>query len=283
MLIMVVTLIIIFRFADIRKKELLPHPQVKQNSEISLPDTSFLPRPFDFDPNTVSFDDLLKLGLSAKQANTLINYRNSGAVFKIPDDFRKVYGISKSRQDSLVPYIVIQKRKTPSVAEKPEAGRKDYAVEERKIEKPAESRKELFIPVELNSADSARIVSVPGIGKVLGPRIIKYRSLLGGFHTVMQLSEVYGLDSADIQDMLPYIIIDTTLINKKDINSAGYSELLRHPYLTEKNTRDILNYRQYAGRISSLKELLRNRILSKQESSKLEKYFYVRDTANIDR
>ncbi len=282
-LIMLLTLIIIFRFADIRNKEVLLSPQIKEESEISLPDTSCLSEPFEFDPNTVSFDELLELGLTAKQSNTLISYRNSGAVFNSPGDFRKVYGITKSRQDSLIPYIVIQQRKQALVAGKPEAVRKTYREEERKIEIPAERKEELFIPVELNSADSARIVLVPGIGKVLGPRIIKYRSLLGGFYKVMQLSEVYGLDSAEIQDMLPYIILDTSLIIKKDLNLAGYAELLRHPYLTEQNTRDIFNYRQYAGRISSLKDLLRNRILSKEEIAKLEKYFYVRDTAIIDR
>ena len=41
--------------------------------------------------------------------------------------------------------------------------------------------------VELNSADSTTLRRVPGIGPVFASRIVRFRSLLGGFYTVSQL------------------------------------------------------------------------------------------------
>jgi len=61
----------------------------------------------DFDPNTAGKDELICLGLSPKQAQTLINYRNSGAVFTEAEDLRSVYGIGTDLQDMLIPYVKI--------------------------------------------------------------------------------------------------------------------------------------------------------------------------------
>ncbi len=276
-LIIVVAAIIVFRMLAIRKDDAGAEDSAYVISDSAFIDTTTVYPLFEFDPNTVSYENLLKLGLSGKQANTLVNYRESGAVFFKPDDFRKVYGISRGRQDSLIPYIVINRRNT--IKEENVVSN----INKTEPEKPyAGKREELFLPVEINSADSTQLISLPGIGEVLGPRIVKYRTLLGGFCNIMQLSEVYGLDSACVEAMRVYISLDTALITKINLNSADYSELIRHPYITKKNTEDILNYRKYAGHISSLKELLRNNILSKGEIDKLNVYFSACDSVIID-
>ncbi len=66
-----------------------------------------LPEPFVFDPNAASYDELLRLGLTERQAATLVNYRNSGARFRRPEDIRRVYGIDSAAAARLIPYIVI--------------------------------------------------------------------------------------------------------------------------------------------------------------------------------
>lgn len=275
-LIIVVVTIIVFRLLDIRKDDPGTEESFLEVFDSAFVDTTVYPL-FEFDPNTVSYENLLKLGLSGKQANTLVHYRESGAVFFKPDDFRKVYGIPLGRQDSLIPYIVINRRNTIK------EGNVVSNINKTEPEKSyAGKREELFIQVEINSADTTQMISIPGIGEVLGPRIVKYRALLGGFHNIMQLSEVYGLDSADVEAMRVYISLDTALIKKINLNSANYSELIRHPYITKKNTEDILNYRKNAGHISSLKDLRRNNILSKEEIDKLNVYFYACDSVIID-
>ncbi len=66
-----------------------------------------LPEPFSFDPNSASYDELLQLGLTGRQAATLVSYRNSGARFRRPGDIRRVYGIDSAAAARLIPYIVI--------------------------------------------------------------------------------------------------------------------------------------------------------------------------------
>ena len=49
-----------------------------------------------FDPNTASFDDLRRLGLTKHEAVSLLKYRAAGKVFRIPEDLTLCYGISDS-------------------------------------------------------------------------------------------------------------------------------------------------------------------------------------------
>ena len=69
-----------------------------------LNDTSAL---FHFDPNSASFDTLTLLGLSDKQAGTIINYRSKGGKFRQPGDIKKIFGIDKATAATLIPYIII--------------------------------------------------------------------------------------------------------------------------------------------------------------------------------
>jgi DNA uptake protein ComE-like DNA-binding protein len=67
---------------------------------------------FFFDPNTLSEDGFTQLGLSQKVIHTLINYRNKGGYFKTPEDIRKIYGLSKTDSDRLIPYVRITSANT---------------------------------------------------------------------------------------------------------------------------------------------------------------------------
>ena len=66
-----------------------------------------IPEPFIFDPNVVTYDELLQLGLTERQAATLIRYRGSGACFRRPEDIGRVYGIDSADAARLIPYIII--------------------------------------------------------------------------------------------------------------------------------------------------------------------------------
>ena len=49
---------------------------------------------FQFDPNTVSLEELVRLGFSPKQAQVILNYRQAGAVFRVKSDFARCYTVS---------------------------------------------------------------------------------------------------------------------------------------------------------------------------------------------
>lgn len=67
--------------------------------------------------------------------------------------------------------------------------------------------------VELNSADTTALKMVPGIGSVFAKRIIKYRDLLGGFYSVEQLGEVYGIDEERYEAMKSWFSVDPSVIS----------------------------------------------------------------------
>ena len=128
-------------------------------------------------------------------------------------------------------------------------------------------------PIDINRADSAQLLLLPGIGPVFAGRIVKYRNLLGGFTSVEQLGEVYGLTLEKLEIIRDRIDIDTSAIRKIQLNSASFRELLRHPYLEFEHVKALVGYRDFKGYITSLKELQINQILPDSTLNRIDGYF----------
>lgn len=109
--------------------------------------------------------------------------------------------------------------------------------------------------VELNSADTTILKKVPGIGSTFARRIVKYRELLGGFHHVGQLAEVYGIDEERYSALAPWFVVDTLRIRRLDVNALPASELRRHPYLDFRQAKTIEQLRKQKGRLSGWENL----------------------------
>ena len=258
-----------------------------------------------FDPNTAGRDILLGLGLSERQAQTLINYRSTGARFRDPGDFRKIYGIDKDLQDRLLPYILIKDLPRQAAGSsdvqaggiKPGAGNLSLiAADNNNANHPGASEadspahKNTNTPagdsgtygtgapptLDINHADSADFENLPGIGPVLAARIIKYRELLGYYYHQQQLSEVYGLSREVIGMNSSLFSCDSMMVKKININTADYRELLRHPYLSRGQVEAISTYRRLSGKFSDISELVRNRILNEEEAKQVEPYLEFR-------
>lgn len=228
-----------------------------------VPDTIFT-----FDPNTATYDDFLCLGLSERISANIVKYRKSGGTFKTPADFSKIYGITDSVYAALLPYIKITavakpapktKRVSTSKSAKPETKKSRY--------QPAE------LPVvELNTADSAQLDALRGIGPVLAKRIITYREMLGGFHTVEQLREIRNLSAETYADLYIQFTIDSSKIRKIDLNNFEYKELKRHPYMPVAQLNSIMNYRRLMGRFKSVDELLKHKLVDTLTYQKISPY-----------
>jgi len=139
-----------------------------------------------------------------------------------------------------------------------------------------EAGDEQFHLIDINRADSILLLPLPGIGPVFAGRIIKYRRLLGGFVSVDQLAEVYGLPTETIRRIRNRILIDSSAIQKIHVDSATFGELLRHPYLDYKEVKALVEYRDFMGKVSSLKELETNQILSDTTLKRIHGYFDLR-------
>ncbi|MDH6344909.1 MULTISPECIES: helix-hairpin-helix domain-containing protein [unclassified Parabacteroides] len=126
--------------------------------------------------------------------------------------------------------------------------------------------------VELNTADTTVLKKVPGIGSVFASRIVKYRDLLGGFYSVSQLQEVYGMDEERYQALQGWFHADTSFIAKIPINKASCEWLPKHPYLNYKQARAICRLRKQKGRLSGWENLLLLEEFNKIERIRLEAY-----------
>jgi DNA uptake protein ComE-like DNA-binding protein len=150
---------------------------------------------FFFDPNTLTEDGFVKLGLSQKTIHTLINYRNKGGYFKKAEDIRKIYGLPQADADRLIPYIRI-------------APGKNQKEDEKKYERPnATHQSNQYKKININTATADDWNAFPGIGDVIANRIIKFRTSIGGFKSVDQVGKTYGLSDSVYQFMKPYLYL----------------------------------------------------------------------------
>jgi competence ComEA-like helix-hairpin-helix protein len=108
--------------------------------------------------------------------------------------------------------------------------------------------------LDLASADSAQLVSLRGIGPALASRIIHYRESLGGFYSIDQLKEVYGITDSTFEIIQSQITLSDTSLRKIHPDQDSLGVLSAHPYLRYKIARAIVNYRRQHG-IHSLSEL----------------------------
>ena len=150
-------------------------------------------------------------------------------------------------------------------------------IQEKKI--PAGSRNYKPVKVrqpvkalDINSCDSASLEALPGLGPVLSARIIKYRKLLGGFATVEQLREVYGLSEETYNLVSGMLMADPADVIKISINDADYKKLIRMPYFERYEVAAILKYRELKGKVSGVEELVENKLISAKTASKVKPY-----------
>ena len=124
---------------------------------------------------------------------------------------------------------------------------------------PAYPRAEKFSPgtvVELNSADTTILKKVPGIGSAFANRIVRYRELLGGYHAVQQLAEVYGIDEERYAAFEPWFTIDDSFIHKLTVNTLPQDSLSRHPYISYRQARAIVQLRIQKKQLSGWENLV---------------------------
>ncbi len=127
--------------------------------------------------------------------------------------------------------------------------------------------------IELNSADTLELQKIPGIGSSFSRRIVKYRSLLGGFFSVTQLAEVYGIDEDRYNQLHSWFRIDTALITPLYVNQADFRTMLRHPYLNKQQTIALQNHIKRNGRLNGWMDIRLLEEFSVTDFERLRHYF----------
>jgi len=215
-------------------------------------------RLFKFDPNTLDQAGWEALGLSPKQASSIINYRNKGGKFRKAQDVKRMYTISPAVYERLLPYIEIAPS-TDGYSKYTDGAKKQY------------QKKEALI-VDVNLADSAQLDEIKGVGPAFAMRILKYRARLGGFHNKTQLMEVYGLDSIKFREIESQITISSSNLKKINVNTCTFDDLKGNPYLSFKQINAIIQYRKQHGQYSGIEDLRKVAILNPQVMEKIIPY-----------
>ena len=216
---------------------------------------NFTPQKFRID--TVSSAYLTRWGFSPKQADVVIRYRDASGGISSAEQFRRCYVVSEEMAERIIPYIIFSESGSESA---------DTA----RVEEPsAPAEKSL---VDINTADSVTLVAVDGIGAKSASEIIRYRKLLGGYHSVEQLTELKCITESNYEKILQQICCDSFVISKIDINFAGPKELERHPYVSAQALRRIIKHQKLKGGWSRIEEMTEDNILSEDEAKRLAPY-----------
>ena len=126
--------------------------------------------------------------------------------------------------------------------------------------------------IEFTEADSILLQIVPGIGRGLSGRIIKYRESLGGFYSKNQLNEIYGLKPETIEEIWNYFDFNSSITQKLQINSFDTNQLSAHPYVSYGEAKVIIAYRNQHGRFNSALDLKNINIFKEEWISRIEPY-----------
>jgi competence protein ComEA len=201
---------------------------------------------FHFDPNKITYEEMLSLGFKKYVAENIISYREKGGIFKKSTDLAKIYGLDSQLFIRVEPYIFFVRDTEPIVPK-----------------------------IEINTADSIKLQQVKGIGPVLASRIFKFREQLGGFYDLEQLKEVYKLSEETYQTIIPQLDILTTDVRKININFVDINQLKAHPYCNYSNARKIIDHRSKNGRFESVEDILEKLIVDTVTYNRLVPYLSI--------
>lgn len=207
-----------------------PHPPeiLKVREKLEPPRESFR-----FNPNTVSVEDLRRLGFSQKQAQSILNYRAKGGRFHRKEDFAKSYVVADSVYARLEPYIEIPR-------------------------------------LDINTADSTALVALPGIGPFFARKIIEYRERLKGYSSTGQLMEIWNFDREKYDKIADLVFCSKP--EPFGLWTLPEADLARHPHISKAEAHSIVLYREHQPRETwTLEGLHKAGILSEDHFTGLQR------------
>lgn len=205
---------------------------------------------FNFDPNGLPMEQWTALGLSERQAAAILRYEERGGRFRTKADLARMRVVDPELFARWEPFILLPDSiEISAVGERwrfAEPGRwRDTSARHF----PGSPERPERVVVEVNTADSSRLVQVRGIGPAFARSIVRYRDRLGGFHSLDQLADVPILrDKPDaVAELKGRLLLDTLMVRRLPINTMSVEDLGRHPCAGWKVAKALVAYRQHHG------------------------------------
>lgn len=214
-----------------------------------------------FDPNTTDSIGFLDLGLPSWMAKNILRYRAKGGKFRVPEEFKKIYGLTEEQYAILLPYIYIN-----------DASVKRDTVRLLARESQRDSTKVYKYPtgtvIDLNEADTTELKKIPGIGSGIARMIVGYRRQLGGFYDIEQLKEI----QINTRELRPWLMIGKNKIQQLNLNKASIERLRAHPYINFYQAKVMVEYRKKKGSLKSLKQLALYEEFTEEDLKRISHY-----------
>jgi len=210
--------------------------------------------PSKFNPNEYTKAQWIALGLTQKQAEVVLKFCKYP--LKSNEDLKRIFVIPEAlflriKDSTIFPNKVPNHILTNAATLQPENQPKR---------------------ITIGSIDSAKLVSIRGIGPFYAKMIMRYERALGGFHKKEQLLEVYKMNAETYEILCNKLDFSETQIRKISINKANAEELDRHPYLNRWQANSIVKMRIQLGGFQSLNELRKSHLINAEDFEKLEPY-----------
>ncbi len=117
----------------------------------------------------------------------------------------------KEKEDSKISFLVNTQDGKSTTWDLEPVTNKDPQKTDLSPEKPEKTAKDLPLqkpfPINLNTATFNELIKIPGIGKVLAERILKYREEKQRFLSLEELREVKGIGAKTLEKIKPYLTL----------------------------------------------------------------------------
>ena len=201
---------------------------------------------FLFNPNFITDYKGYKLGMSVAEIDRLLEFRKTNQFVNSADEFQKVTKISDSLLNVISPLF-----KFPDWVNNRKE-KKEYE----KFPSKAFAKKEKIILIDINQATKEDLIKIYGIGEAISLRILKQKEVLGGFVSMDQMSDVWGLSPEVIDNLNSHFkIISLPEFKKIDVNNASLKELSQFYYFRYALAKEIITYRSMNGDFKNIEDL----------------------------
>ena len=213
----------------------------------------YIPKIYPFNPNFISDYKGYKLGMSVAEIDRLLAFREENKYVNSPKEFQAVTKVSDSLLNAISHYF-----KFPDWVN----NKKEFAAY-KKYPNSAFSKKEKIVIIDINQATQEDLIKIYGIGEAISIRILKFKESLGGFVSMEQMSDVWGLSPEVIENLNTHFKVSVNpSVKKMDINNASIKELSLFPYFKYPISKNIVTFRSMNGDIKNIEDLTKIKGLS---------------------
>jgi len=213
----------------------------------------YVPKIYPFNPNFITDYKGYKLGMSVPEIDRLLAFRKQNKYVNSPEEFQAVTKVSDSLLNALSPYF-----KFPDWVK----NKKEFK-EYKKYSNTVFSKKEKVVIIDINQATQEDLIKIYGIGEAVSLRILKFKESLGGFVSMEQMKDVWGLSPEVIENLNTHFKVSALPnLRKVDINNASIKELSQFPYFNYQLAKQIVTFRSMNGDFKNVDDLTKIKGLS---------------------